>query len=126
MRPEVGLAKAAGLELGPRGGIKVRAFTPESHASWDLAQFLGGFGGSVGGSCSAVPLARHQQAGGQDCMHTGWLSAVLASCCTACSPRSVAAAASKYSCTNYFRRWMTACARATHTFGRWAMPWRCR
>lgn len=24
VRPEVGLAKAAGLELGPRGGIKVR------------------------------------------------------------------------------------------------------
>lgn len=26
VRPEVGLAKAAGLELGPRGGIKVSAW----------------------------------------------------------------------------------------------------
>ncbi len=80
----------------------------------------------AGGSCSAAPLACHQQAGGQDCMHTGWLSAVLLSYCTACSPHSVAAAASKHSCTSCFCRWMTACARATPTSGRWAMPWKCR
>lgn len=57
VRPEIGLAKAAGLEIGPRNGIKVDEFNrtsnPDIYAVGDAAEKID----ALDGNATLVPLA---------------------------------------------------------------------
>lgn len=97
VRPEVGLAKEAGLELGARGGIKV----------WDSSGFR------------RLKLARAVHGIPPCLLPCRMLSCLQGATC----PSHLTPAATPLTMCG---RWTMACAPATPTSGLWETRWRCR